>query len=140
MKHCQSTQEAVKTRKSYLYVGTVYNDGRGSTKVGVQLLENGEWIVFTCDDEAIYAMSNESQKSCSISYPSNSPAKSSSLVCKRASAVILRLLRRVRCPSDLYFPVGGSVDARTIQSSAQACTSVDLRTYLGNTPHPQWPS
>lgn len=47
-------------------------------------------------------------------HPSNSPAKSASLVCMRASVATFLLLRRVFWPSDLNLPDGGSLDATTV--------------------------
>lgn len=52
----------------------------------------------------------------SITNPSNSPLKRSSLACIKALLTALRFTNRDRCASDLYDPAGVSIGGSTTQN------------------------
>lgn len=100
-------------KSHHLNMRTVDHDRSRTSEVRTEPFDDRKWLVFARNNEATGCMSTQHTSGLLLTYPSNSPANSSSLVLLRFPTTIFRLLYRLFCLSDLKTPVSGSDGATT---------------------------
>lgn len=100
--------EGARREKTNLEEGAVDNDGSRAGDAGEDLLEDGERLVFACDDDAgdsrEVSEPRETAKA-KRTYPSKPPAKYSSFVCCVLSKTAFRRLILICSLAFLFFGV-----------------------------------